>query len=619
MAQGCRPRMWIVAVALALFWAAGCGSVGTANKSNTQPPPPPPPPPPSLQISGVASGNVTSTSAVISWNSSIPASSQVEYGTSATYGSFTTLDTNQVTNHSQTLNSLVPNTQYHFRVHSSPAAAGDVASSDFTFTTAGANTQIAITNVSINSFGSVWITVQWTTNVAGTSQLDYGTTTSYGLSTTLDPTPVTNHLQTVLGLSPSTAYHLRARSKDSNGFEVFGADLAATTQSSSQVSYPTGWTNLETFFGVSNIRLQEGLNCYPVANSSIGSPSGSAVFEGCHGIIPGWSGGVLRTGSDGSLHQLIITGGGHTSYGGNELYRVDLDANPVTFTRVNDPTVPGVGNCANFATMGAISGLPPLNPNGNCSENPNAVAPNSRHTYGGLAYARTTDELVLYAGNTASNGDFYNDVWAYKFSTNAWRRVDTQWNWGGGNLSGCWNAGCIADFDPQTGRVYFFDAQDLYWWNPSTNAAGLSAGGDGGVTINASIYTMGAIDPVHRVFVIQDENTQKIYNINLDSGAVHDVTNSLSNCSQLFNSSYPGVTFDTSKSLLTFYSGTGSTVVEYNPGSQSCNTITNPGGSAPFANGIDNGLYGRFRYVPGLNVYVLVNFYNSSAFVLKLP
>jgi hypothetical protein len=89
-----------------------------------------------------AIGNVGSsvgpTNAVISWATNEPATSQVDYGPTMTYGSSTSLDPTLRTSHSQTLSSLNPSTTYHYRVKSNDAAGNPAVSGDFTFTTSSA-------------------------------------------------------------------------------------------------------------------------------------------------------------------------------------------------------------------------------------------------------------------------------------------------------------------------------------------------------------------------------------------------------------------------------------------------------------------------------------------------
>jgi hypothetical protein len=89
----------------------------------------------------------------------------------------------------------------------------------------------AISSVSASGITQTAATITWTTNEAATSQVDYGTTTSYGQSSALDASLVTNHSVTVSGLSAGTLYHVRVRSKDAAGNEALSADATFTTLS----------------------------------------------------------------------------------------------------------------------------------------------------------------------------------------------------------------------------------------------------------------------------------------------------------------------------------------------------------------------------------------------------
>lgn len=85
-------------------------------------------------ISSVSSSGVTSSSAIITWTTNESASSQVDYGTSVSYGQ-TSSTTGTRTSHSRTLSSLSADTAYHFRVKSIDSAGNTTNSSDYTFTT----------------------------------------------------------------------------------------------------------------------------------------------------------------------------------------------------------------------------------------------------------------------------------------------------------------------------------------------------------------------------------------------------------------------------------------------------------------------------------------------------
>ena len=89
-------------------------------------------------VSSVTSTNVTGGSAIITWTSSEPTTSQVEYGPTISYGSLTAVDTTLVTAHSTLLTGLNPQTTYNYRVRSVDAAGNERIGANQTFTTLAA-------------------------------------------------------------------------------------------------------------------------------------------------------------------------------------------------------------------------------------------------------------------------------------------------------------------------------------------------------------------------------------------------------------------------------------------------------------------------------------------------
>lgn len=67
-------------------------------------------------ISNVAESNVTTSSAQITWTTDLPATSQIKYGPTASYGSETTLNEELETSHSDIISGLDADTTYHYRV-----------------------------------------------------------------------------------------------------------------------------------------------------------------------------------------------------------------------------------------------------------------------------------------------------------------------------------------------------------------------------------------------------------------------------------------------------------------------------------------------------------------------
>ncbi|MBZ5496038.1 MAG: hypothetical protein LAP85_06505 [Acidobacteriia bacterium] len=179
-------------------------------------------------ISAVASSGVTQTVAIISWITDEPADSQVDYGTTTAYGSSTSLNASMVISHSRGLEGLASGITYHYRVKSRDSAGNLATSGDFTFTTVDTGTPI-ISGVTSSNVTSSGATIAWTTNEASTSQVDYGTTTAYGRSTTLNSNMVTSHSQTVAGLAANTTYHFRVKSADSSGNLAISSDFTFKT------------------------------------------------------------------------------------------------------------------------------------------------------------------------------------------------------------------------------------------------------------------------------------------------------------------------------------------------------------------------------------------------------
>jgi len=90
-------------------------------------------PPP--QLLNVASSNITSTSATITWNTNEPADTQVEYGPTPAYGFNSALASTPTMTHQVTLTGLTQGTLYHYRVKSRDSAGNLAVSGDFTFIT----------------------------------------------------------------------------------------------------------------------------------------------------------------------------------------------------------------------------------------------------------------------------------------------------------------------------------------------------------------------------------------------------------------------------------------------------------------------------------------------------
>ena len=129
-----------LAIAMFSVALAGCGGGSGGDPGSGNPPPAADTIAPILSALSASPG---SQDANVSWTTNEPSDSQVEYGTSAAYGSSTTVAAALVTSHTVTLSGLNAATTYHYRVKSRDAAGNLATSADSSFATSAAPDTIA--------------------------------------------------------------------------------------------------------------------------------------------------------------------------------------------------------------------------------------------------------------------------------------------------------------------------------------------------------------------------------------------------------------------------------------------------------------------------------------------
>ena len=199
-----------------------------------------------------------------------------------------------------------------------------------------------------------------------------------------------------------------------------------------------------------------GWHALPIAtsleNSGACPPNGFGgdpyqFADNCQNVIRTWNGAIADT----TTNRLIIWGGGHDNYFGNEIYSLNLIANPITLTRVKDPTVPT--NFANDANC--IDGIPPGSPN---------FAPNAREGYGGLVFLPTPNRLMILDGSLACiQGDGSSNTWTIPLSnissSTSWVHEDPTLSGTKPNSDGDGPYGNVAAYDPNSGLVFVSDSE----------------------------------------------------------------------------------------------------------------------------------------------------------------
>ena len=307
--------------------------------------------------------------------------------------------------------------------------------------------------------------------------------------------------------------------------------------------------------------------------------SGYPFTDMCQNVTEAWNSAVFDT----TRNRLIIWGGGHGDYYGNEIYALNL--NTLTIQRITDPGLP-LGS--ETTCQEAIAG---------------SIQPNSRHTYDGITYMPNVDRMFAFGGSLAcGGGSFSTGTWTYAFTTMNWQKM---------NPTGAIPSavpGVVTAYDPNTGKVFLHDSNYLYAYTFSSNAYQRLSGD------NPINYHMTAtIDPKRKKFVIVGAGN--VYAYDIGSGSSYSrQTLSTTGGSSIVNSDYPGLAYDPISDRIVAWNG-GNTVYSLNLDTRVWATTTYTGGPGP---AIPAGTYKRWSYSPGLNVFVTINSVDNNAYTFRL-
>jgi hypothetical protein len=188
---------------------------------------------PGFQIS-----EITSTSAKFRWVCDGKATYQVNYGTSSSKGTYfpTSKPSATYTDYTVTVTGLKPNTTYYAGPHSqSPGRKdykdwlmSDKSKSTWTFKTLDkdpvsvlpennipSSISMSISDVRSSKLTTNQVSLRWKTTIPSTSQVEYGTTRTYGLKSGENSEMTTDHYIQLFDLKPGTTYYYRVLSKTS--------------------------------------------------------------------------------------------------------------------------------------------------------------------------------------------------------------------------------------------------------------------------------------------------------------------------------------------------------------------------------------------------------------------
>ncbi|MDB5178428.1 MAG: hypothetical protein JWN01_371 [Patescibacteria group bacterium] len=104
-------------------------------------------------------------------------------------------------------NQVSPPMNWTVEISGNPNGSGALTcSGDMSVAVTSNPSQISISNIRIAALGSNQVTILWDTDIASTSQVNYGLDSSYGKSSALNSNLVTSHSVTLTGLTGNTGY-----------------------------------------------------------------------------------------------------------------------------------------------------------------------------------------------------------------------------------------------------------------------------------------------------------------------------------------------------------------------------------------------------------------------------
>jgi hypothetical protein len=332
--------------------------------------------------------------------------------------------------------------------------------------------------------------------------------------------------------------------------------------------------------------LQPG-EWYEIPNSKIRQSLPSPIPVGNpSNITNAWNGGFF----DSTRNRYVVMGGGHADYAGNEMY--GFDVNSLTWSRFWGPTP--------NAQIPTSTGTYEVYDDGN---------PGSRHTYGGLVYLPNIDKYFVHGGSLYYSGNGSSKVWLFNPAGGTWSQGTTPS--GNCTVNELVNQ---AAYDPGTGKVLVHLYNHLCEYDPIGNA--WTKRGDGGAGFSfgnhAAVY-----DYDHKYYCFIT-NGVWCYNLNDSSTATPLTRVTTSGDIGIESAGVAGADYDpVSKKIVAWVGGTSVYTLDITT-SRWTKLSAATGNTVTPTSPTSNGTFGRWRYVPSKNAFIVVNSIDDNVYMYKL-
>ena len=282
---------------------------------------------------------------------------------------------------------------------------------------------------------------------------------------------------------------------------------------------------------------------------------------------------------------MLVWGGGHSNYGGNEIYSFDLNA--LAWSRIWGPS-------AGIPEPGRVPASAETYADG---------APVSRSTYGGLEYVPPLDALWSSGGGRYASGSATSATWSFDVKSSKWnRKADASMP----------SYGNVAAYDAVTKHVFLYAQTELLEYDPAGDSWSSRSSG-----LWRSNYLSGAIDPGRRKFILIGGGEALLWEITA-SGPMKVSTLATTGAKEIERAIAPGFVYDSRGGVFVAWNG-GADVYTLDPLAWVWTRVTPATSNSvvpPRAN--PRGTFGRFRYIPSQNAFIVVNGIDDEVFLYKL-
>lgn len=307
--------------------------------------------------------------------------------------------------------------------------------------------------------------------------------------------------------------------------------------------------------------------------------------NGSRNIFNAWCGAVWIPNFGSHGPGLLVWGGGHQDYDGNELYF--FSETTWSWIRITDPFGPR-----------PIPWDVQLFADG---------TPSPRHTYGSLCYELGPGNLISFggAGNWGDGNTDDDKIRTYLVETDTWR--DDGPTPPGGGTSQIWET------DPETGLIWGYMTGGLARFCKYEPGVGYTEYG----SVNGHGAGAAAIDSAASRFCSVDNWQTGVHFWNLSDPGAGVTTPALTGSSRLLNTN-AGLAFRPVDGRYYLCDG-GANVDRFAYNSSTVNIeALSPTGDVPVA-GPTQGTYGRFRYIESEDVFIAANDTESNVSIYKPP